>query len=764
MTTANRGPGVDGPRPDWRTFQSQDIPWPTRLRVFAIWLVVALLMIAILVVRLPLSGQVTLRVGDVAPRDIVAPRQATYLSDIQTEQRRTLAANAVADAYDPPQARIGRQQLLLASQILDYITSVRSDSYADNAAKTDYIRAIVGLDLPASVINRILVLPEAMWERVAGEVPVVLEQAMRADIRENNLADERRKVAARVRLDLADEDATVVSEIVQDLLVPNSFFNLERTEERREAARNAVEPVSATVERNEIILRSGDIVTEQDVEALRALGLQQSGWSWREVRAAASFVMLLIVVFLYYLWRQEPLLWLRTQQMLLVAFAFIVFTLTVKAMLPARALLPYLVPYAALPIILAIAVNLRVALVTIGLFTLMVGWISAGSLELMAFAMSGALVGALKLRRSDRMINFAWAALYVLVSNLLVVAVFRIGAGAWDWRGLLELSVASFVNAVITATVILMGLYLIGALFGITTPVQLLEISRPTHPLLRQLLLKAPGTYHHTLIVSNMSERAAEAIGADALLTRVGAYYHDVGKTIRPYFFVENRTEGADPHSRLDPYTSAQVIITHVKDGIELARKYRLPERIIEFIPQHQGTLLVSYFYHQAVQQAGSAEAVDQAQFRYPGPRPQTRETAITMLADGAEATVRARHPASIEELEQIVGESIQNRLLAGQLDDCPLTMADLAGIRQAFVDVLRGLHHPRVAYPSDMATQAPVAITPLAAVDEDAVNSPPAIPPSNNGDVQGAMPAPGEQEKASDNGRATETDDEPVF
>ncbi len=720
--------------------------------MLAIWLAVALVMIGILVTRLPLSGQVTLQVGDVAPRDIVAPRQATYLSDIQTEQRRALAANAVADAYDPPQARIGRQQLLLASQILDYITSVRRDSYADAEAKTAYIRAIVGLDLPASVINRILALPEATWERVASEVPVVLEQAMRADIRENNLADERRKVAARVRLDLADEDATVVNEIVQDLLVPNSFFNSERTEERRQAARDAVEPVTATVERNEIILRSGDIVTAQDVEALRALGLQQSSWSWQELRAASGFVALLLAVFLYYLWRQEPLLWLRPRQMLLVAFAYVVFTLIVKAVLPARALLPYFMPYAALPIILTIAVNLRVAAVTIGLFTLIVGWVSAGSLELMTFVLCGSLVGALKLRRSDRMVNFAWAALYVLVSNLLVVAVFRIGAGAWDWRGLLELSIASFVNAVITATVVLLGLYLIGALFGVITPVQLLEISRPTHPLLRQLLLKAPGTYHHTLIVSNMAERAAEAIGADALLTRVGAYYHDVGKTIRPYFFVENRTEGADPHSRLDPYTSAQVIITHVKDGIELARKYRLPERIIDFIPQHQGTLLVSYFYHQAVEQAGSAEAVDQAQFRYPGPRPQTRETAITMLADGAEATVRARHPASIEELEQIVSESIQNRLLAGQLDDCPLTMADLTGVRRAFVDVLRGLHHPRIAYPSDMAAQPRAA-----------GQAAPTPAPANNGGAQ-VSSAQAEEERASDDGRAAEADDRPVF
>ena len=204
-----------------------------------------------------------------------------------------------------------------------------------------------------------------------------------------------------------------------------------------------------------------------------------------------------------------------------------------------------------------------------------------------------------------------------------------------------------------------------------------------------------------------MAERAAEAIGANTLLTRVGAYYHDVGKTMRPHFFVENRAEGtADPHAGLDPYTSSQIIISHVRDGVELARKYRLPERIVAFIPEHHGTLLVSYFYHQATQAAGAPEQVDKEQFRYLGPKPQSRETAITMLADGAEAIVRSKRPASTEELEKVVGESIQNRVLSGQLDECPLTLADLAAVRRAFVDVLRGLHHPRISYPAEAVAQ----------------------------------------------------------
>lgn len=708
-----------------RPLHSQDIPWPARLRVLLVWGISVVLMVLILVVRLPVSGQVQARVGDVAQRDIAAPGQATYLSEILTAQRRTTAANAVPDVYDPPQARVGRQQLTLANQILDYIASVRSDSYAEPVLKTGYLKAIARLDLSQQVTERIVSLSGPAWERAAAEVLVVLERAMREEIRENNLADERRKVPARVRLDLTDEDVAIVSDIVQDLLAPNSFYNAERTAQRRELASNAVEPVTTTVERNETILRAGDIVTELDIEALRALGLQQSGWTWREVWSATGLTLLLAAILLYYLWRQEPQLWLRSPDIVLLAGLILIFVLAAKAAVPARTLLPYLFPYAALAMILAIAFSLRITLVVTGLFALLIGWLTAGSVELMIYMLAGSLIGMLKLRRGDRLANYAWAAMYIMLINLAVVIAFRTAGTNWDWQGLLELSLASVVNGLASVTVALLSLYLVSAIFGITTPVQLLELSRPTHPLLRQLLLKAPGTYHHTLIVSNMAERAAEAIGADALLTRVGAYYHDVGKTIRPYFFVENRTENMDPHARLDPVTSAQIIITHVKDGIDLARKYRLPRRIIDFIPEHQGTALVSYFYHQAKQQASAPDAVDKTLFCYPGPKPQSQETAITMLADGAEATVRAQHPASIEELEQIVAQSIQSRLLSGQLDESPLTMADLTMIRRAFVDVLRGLHHPRIAYPSDAKPAAPAADPAAAAASAQNVAPP---------------------------------------
>ncbi|MEJ5197908.1 MAG: HDIG domain-containing metalloprotein [Anaerolineae bacterium] len=662
----------------------------------------------VLVMPTPLSGQVQLQVGDVAPYDVFAPRQVTYVSEALTRQRRELAANSVPEVYDPPQARIGRQQLMLTNQILDFIGSVRADSYADLPTKASYIRAISAIDLPREVISRTLSLPNPAWERVANEILNVLERTMREEIRENNLADERRKIPARVRLDLSDEDVAVVTAFIEDLLVPNSFYNAERTEQRRQQARDRVEPVMTTIERNETILRAGDIVTEAEIEALEALGLQQPSWSWRDAIGAAIFILSLALLFLYYFWTCELPLWLRRAEPVMLTLVILAFVISARFALPGHPLLVYLFPYAALAMLISLLFGQRLALVATGLFVLLVGWLTEGRLELMVYALLGSLTGMLNLRRGERLVNFIAAAGYVVAANLLVVVAFALMARQLDLVNVAQTAVLAILNGLTTATTTLIGVYLVGSLFGLVTPLQLIELSRPTHPLLRQLLLKAPGTYHHTLLVSNMAERAAEAIGADSLLTRVGTYYHDVGKTIRPYFFIENRTEGPDPHARLDPYTSAQVIISHVKDGIELARKYRLPQRIIDFIPEHHGTLMVSYFYHQAVRQAGSAEAVDKAAFRYPGPKPQSRETAIAMLADGAEATVRSRRTASVEEIEQVVAESIDSRIASGQLDECSLTMDDIRTIRQVFVDVLRGLQHPRISYPTEIVPARP--------------------------------------------------------
>jgi putative nucleotidyltransferase with HDIG domain len=325
---------------------------------------------------------------------------------------------------------------------------------------------------------------------------------------------------------------------------------------------------------------------------------------------------------------------------------------------------------------------------------------AGGSLELAVYALAGGLIASLSLCRVESLNAFLWAGVYVVLANLAVILAFHLPNQDYDAVQLLTLVGFSLVNGSLSASLTLAGFYLLGTLFDITTSLQLMELARPTHPLLRQLLLKAPGTYHHSILVSNMAEEAAGRIGADALLARVGAYYHDIGKIIRPYFFVDNQVEGVNVHERLDPRTSAQIVISHVKDGLDLAKKYRLPSKVRDFIPQHHGTSLATYFYQQARESEG--DEVNEEDFRYPGPKPQTKETAIVMLADCCEAAVRAERPASVEEIEELVRKVIGNKVLAGQLDECDLTLRDLDEIRNAFVSILQGVFHPRIKYPEE--------------------------------------------------------------
>ncbi len=237
-------------------------------------------------------------------------------------------------------------------------------------------------------------------------------------------------------------------------------------------------------------------------------------------------------------------------------------------------------------------------------------------------------------------------------------------------------------------------------IFKIVTPLKLLELSNPNQVLLKRLLLEAPGTYHHSIIVGNLSERAAEAIGADPLLARVGAYYHDIGKLKRPYFFKENQLGMDNPHDKLKPNMSTLIITNHTKDGIALAKEYNIPEEIIDIIAQHHGDTTVSYFYHKALKENESKE-VNIEDFRYPGPKPKTREAAIVMLADSTEAAVRSLKEPTKKNIEEMIRNIIKGKLQDGQLEECNLTLKDLNTIANAFSTIMMGIFHERIEYPN---------------------------------------------------------------
>ena len=255
-------------------------------------------------------------------------------------------------------------------------------------------------------------------------------------------------------------------------------------------------------------------------------------------------------------------------------------------------------------------------------------------------------------------------------------------------------------NGIICAIVVMVSSKIFEMLFGVLTNFSLLELSDFNQPLLKRLVLEAPGTYHHSLVVSNIAESAADAIGANALLTRVGAYYHDVGKMLKPVYFTENQMVDGSKHDNLEPSISRLVILNHVKDGVELAKKYKLSQHIIDFIPQHHGTSLIYYFYQRALEDAGQDETVEQENFRYAGPKPQSRETAIVLLADSVEGAVRALSEPTPNRIDEVVRKVINNKFIDGQLDECDLTLKNIEVIGATFTRVLSAMYHTRIKYP----------------------------------------------------------------
>ena len=388
--------------------------------------------------------------------------------------------------------------------------------------------------------------------------------------------------------------------------------------------------------------------------------------------------------------------------LLVIAILFLIFLVAGRSITNQGLVVAFIFPLAAYSLTIAALFGQNRALVTTLLLTILITYNLPDALVLMLYYTLGGFFGVLVLGRAQRITSFFWAGLVIAGGGALVVVAYFLNSPTRDWLTIASLSGAALINGIASASLALLLQFLLAQLVGMTTALQLMEISRPDHPLLQLLLRAAPGTYQHSLQVANLAEQAADEIGADTLLTRVGAQYHDVGKALTPMLFIENQVPGShNPHESLTPLESAQIIIRHIPEGVELARKYRIPSRIQDFIREHHGNMIARYQYFNAVKAAGGDESkVDPEPFRYPGPRPQSRETAILMLADGSEARVRAERPQNENEMREVIKSLIQNRMSSGQLDDTGLTLRDLEAITHSFVTTLRGIYHPRIEYP----------------------------------------------------------------
>ncbi len=516
-------------------------------------------------------------------------------------------------------------------------------------------------------------------------------------------------VLQKLRDSLGNNEAAVKAGyvILVPKLRPNLLYEASETQRRTDEAMARVPLAQGTVLEKERIIDSNEKITQEHILKLRSLASERIAREGRDgggreiLRLAGKFIIVLLAIgFLaLFIWHSRPLIYEDISKVFLIAIILLLvlgFTFFLRQMQAAE----YLVPVALASLLLTVFCDYQLAFAGTVSLALLLGGIEGNQFN-MAFVT--VVVGSMSIAAVSRVRSRSWifkAILFIFIGYVLAICAigfvryspFSEMARAWLYAG---------INALL-CPVLSYGLMVIFEyVFDVTTDATLLELSDLNRPLLRELAMQAPGTYHHSILVGTLSEAAAEAIGANSLLARVGAYYHDIGKMDKPEYFVENQRGGKNPHEKLAPSMSYLIIINHVKRGLEIAQEHRLPKDIRDFIPQHHGTNLISYFYKKALERTEDTE-VHESDFCYPGPKPQVKETGIVMLADSVEAAARSLRDPSVSRLRSIVHSIVEERFKKGELDECPLTLRDLNLIKESFIRTLNGVFHGRVRYGED--------------------------------------------------------------
>jgi cyclic-di-AMP phosphodiesterase PgpH len=649
-------------------------------------------------------------VGDVAKQDLRAPRNIQFASDILTEAARADAERSVVPVYNLPDTSIARSQSGTLNSMLRAITTIRADKVATLEQKKAELAAVESLTLEPGLLDLLLALSDSHWENVQTEAFKLLGQAMQNPVRTEDLDTVRQKLPSLVSLTLSEKENTLVVGIIAPLIVANSFYSPELTEAARSVARDAVQPITRSYIAGETVVAHGQVISATDLEALTVLGLVQPQNPVFNYLGAAALVVLSAIFTAMYFFRRKLETISNLRSLILLALLFIIFLVGARISNPNRTIVPYLFPVPAFALLISTLFGMEYGLVFGLLMSVLAAYGMPDALGLLPYYTLSSLSGVLALGQGRRISQFLYSALVIAGTGVAILVAYRLPFTDMDWVGLATLMGAALFAGIASTSIALPMQYLLAQFLGLTTALQLLEISRPDSPLLNYFLQRAPGTYQHSLQVANLAERAAEGIHADTLLTRVGALFHDVGKSANPLFFVENQPSSQiNSHDDLPAEISAETIIRHVPDGLELARKYHLPRRLYDFIAEHHGTLVTRYQYNRAIQTAqGDASKVEEIRFRYPGPSPRSKETAILMFADGVEARSRAEHPGNDDEVRALVRNVIERCQKDGQLDNTPLSQRDLASIIESFVATLRVTYHPRLEYPTEQPALQP--------------------------------------------------------
>lgn len=489
-------------------------------------------------------------------------------------------------------------------------------------------------------------------------------------------------------------------------IIQNEFYDPEATEEMRNQAIESVEPVK--ILQGQIIVEENQLISRDIYRQLELVGVLDNDRSSQPFIGLALLIFIFLAALYFYFYSLDEKKETKHTYLILFSLIFVLSTLLMKTVslfhIFEYSNIAFVFPAAMGALLIKILINEKLAIlhtiITAICGSIMFNEGMTGSLDMSIgiYILCSGIAGIMFLSNDNHRSNIFKAGLFVAVLNVLVTfALVFLRNGQYDLGEHGVTIIIAVMSGILSAVLTIGLLPFFEAGFGILSTMRLIELSNPNHPLLKKILTEAPGTYHHSVMVANLAESACETIGANGLLARVGCYYHDIGKTKRPHFFIENQMNIENPHDRLPPSTSKSIIIAHAIDGAEMLRKHHMPKEIIDIAEQHHGTTLLKFFYHK-VKQSGAE--VNEEDYRYPGPKAQTKESAIVGIADSVEAAVRSMSQPTPEQIEVLVRKIISDRLQDNQFNECDLTLKELDKVADTLCETLKGIFHSRIEYP----------------------------------------------------------------
>lgn len=652
----------------------------------------------------------------------------TVEDPVKTELERQRAAGELAPSYKFNDELATNQSAVIAS-LFGYVEDAKASqedaAEQDEEQQTDELQNMLvelrettrlmetsenGLRFTDDMLRSLLTLSDSRLANVQEELEEIVEDVLAVPVREEDVNDRRNEVEQAIR-----NNENIPASVLQAAVTigrfgikANETIDEELTEAQLKQARDSVEPTK--ILQGQVLVQEGQVVDREVYRQLELAGMTDEGTDLKPALGLLLFVLIAMGLLLIITRRSQETEQKKTTALLVLA-AVITISLTFMKLLDAVSgnfdvEIAFLFPTALAGMIVRMLINERTAIfVTIltaasaGIM-LQTGYSPILQMETVLYILFGGLAGVYLIERDDRRARLLQTSLFVAIANSLFIGFYLlISQSQYDMAEVGYYFAAAVISGLLSGALTIGLLPFFEWAFGLISPMRLIELANPNHPLLKKILTETPGTYHHSVMVANLADASCEAIGANGLLARVGCYYHDIGKTKRPQYFIENQVNIANPHDSLPPQKSRDIILAHGAQGAEMLRKHKMPKEIVDIADQHHGTSLLKYFYFKEKENNPDVREED---YRYAGPKPQTRENAIIMAADSIEAAVRSMKEPTSEKIKKLVNLIIEDKLKDGQFDECDLTMKELKTIKNVMCETLNGIFHTRIEYPKD--------------------------------------------------------------